>query len=274
MAATGDQLPQQNPLAGMSDLTSLVNLFKGSSSSQTTSMNQAGMDAMLRNLLSGVQGLSAVSGGTKSMGGYNSTVQTQLTNDLMTRLAGQIAQGTATTTKSTKAPLGGTDILNVGLGLLAQKALAPTLKEGSKKLGLDKIGESLRDSIFGTSSAMPTGSLATGGFGDITAQSAMSGFDWGSVMGGAGEGIGAGLGMMDGVAGLAEGSSLLDVGMSGLGEGFGLDSIGGEMIGGGGGGGFFGDFFGGIGDILGSVFGGEGITAAMLEESPWLLAAL
>ena len=164
-----------NPLEGVGDLTSLINLFKGQTTTSGTSTE--GVNALLQNILSGTQGLSAVSSGAKTAGGYNSSAQTLLTNDFLTSAAAKAA--TSQTTQTKKAPIGGKDILTAAALFGGKSLLGPTLKAGAKKLGvgsLDDIGQKLAGSIFGgasgTGASMALGStpgdaFMTGGtFGD------------------------------------------------------------------------------------------------------------
>lgn len=65
-------------------------------------IDQAGLDAMLKNILEGTSGLAAVSAGQRGAGGYNSSVNTLLTNDLLARAAGQVAQNNKTSTSNVK----------------------------------------------------------------------------------------------------------------------------------------------------------------------------
>lgn len=140
---------EENPLAGIGDLTNLIQLFTGQKT--TTSTSQAGMQALLNNLISGTQGLSAVTSGSKVAGGYNSAAQTMLTNDFLTRAAAQASAGT--TTKQTAPAVSGSNAL-LGLGLAAGKSLlGPTVKRGLQSAGIstDNIGGQISDAIFGAS---------------------------------------------------------------------------------------------------------------------------
>ena len=99
-------IPQAN--SGISTIQDLYNLINGTTtttSGGTTVTNegldQAGMNAMLTNALGSSTGLAAVSSGQRAAGGYGSSVNTMLTNDLLTRTAGQIAAANKTTTTTT-----------------------------------------------------------------------------------------------------------------------------------------------------------------------------
>jgi len=97
-------------VGGVKSLQELYNLISGTETSTsggttttTESISQEGMNSMLQSALANTNGLAAVSSGQRSAGGYGSTVNQMLTNDLLTRTASQIAQSNKTTTQ-TKAP--------------------------------------------------------------------------------------------------------------------------------------------------------------------------
>lgn len=150
-------LQETNPL---SDITGLVNLLTGTSSSSTTSSNisKTGMDYLMQQVLSGSNGIASISGGTRAAGGYNSTAQSLLTNDLITRAAGNLAsqQAGTTTTNKTSAKVGGSSLLTVAASMGANKLLSPTIKGLSKKLGIDDIGDSIANA-FGVGSLQASG---------------------------------------------------------------------------------------------------------------------
>lgn len=76
--------------------------------SETTnsSISAEGLNDMLKNLLESNQGLAAVSSGQRGAGGYNSSTNTLLINDLMSRAAGQVAQNNKTTTVNSTRTVG------------------------------------------------------------------------------------------------------------------------------------------------------------------------
>jgi len=136
----GEQLPQDNSL---STLTSLLGMVKGKSSTTTTSSNisDEGVNALIQQILGGSQGLAAVAGGQKSAGLYNSTVNQQLTNDLITRTAGEVAKTKAgTTTKTTSPPqISGGNILSLLTSLGAGKLITA----GGKKVASSPLGQTV-----------------------------------------------------------------------------------------------------------------------------------
>lgn len=154
--ATGD-LQSRNP---MSDISNILNIFKGTgtttqtnTSSEVVSNDKA--KAYLQQILESNSGLAAVSGGQKSAGMYGSTVNTQLTNDLLARASAQTAALSSTKTSTSSSKTGAQmDPLKTVAGLALGQVLTPIAKAGSKKLGLDKLGQNISDSIFGDGSAV------------------------------------------------------------------------------------------------------------------------
>lgn len=189
--------------SGISDITELLNLFRNQNTTQSGSQNSAGtsnqsttgntsstvknevsgeaLGALLQQILGGTQGLASVASGQKAAGLYNSTTNQQLSNDLISRSAGEVAKlNTATTTTGTnnqnvagnttngtttnniaakQAPL---DLGKTLAGVLAGQVLAPAGKALSKKLG--EYGTNITDSLFGGSSS-GVGSFAGEGGG-------------------------------------------------------------------------------------------------------------
>lgn len=109
---------------GLGDITNLLNLVKDqkTTSSTTSNLTDAGVQAQINNILGSNQGLAAVAGAQHSAGFYNSTVNTQLVNDLLTRTAAQVQAQKAgsTTTQTKKAPVSSSQAL-MTIGSLALK---------------------------------------------------------------------------------------------------------------------------------------------------------
>lgn len=128
-------------------LASILNLVTGSKSTSTTTPNISGqgINAILQQILGSTQGLASVASGEKSAGLYNSTVNTQLINDLTTRTAGELASKSAgsTTTQRTPAKLDFNSILT----LLAAQGIGKIAGPSLKKLGspLDDLGKNISD---------------------------------------------------------------------------------------------------------------------------------
>lgn len=60
-------------------------------------LTQPAIDHIIKGIFEGNQGLAAVSGGQKTTGGYDSTTNTQLINDLLSRTSGEVAARSAIT---------------------------------------------------------------------------------------------------------------------------------------------------------------------------------
>lgn len=142
-----------NTLQGVSQLLSLFTPQKkttgGSTETTATNMSMEGLDAVLRQILESTQGLAAVSRGQRNAGIYNSSVNTLLTNDLLTRAAGEVAKINAPTTRTTsprtdrtEAPLGIPKALALlGTGVLANKLF--TGAGSGKSAGIPGMGTDL-----------------------------------------------------------------------------------------------------------------------------------
>lgn len=136
---------------GAANLLTLAKMFKGTSSTQTTSSNisKPGMDALLQQILGSAQGLSSVASGQRGAGLYNSSTNQLLLNDFMTRAAGELEKQRAGTTTTTRAPaqFGLGDIGTV-LGLSAATSLlGPTVKGLAKKSGISGLGDKLANAL-------------------------------------------------------------------------------------------------------------------------------
>lgn len=140
--------------SGIDNLQNLLNLYssaRGTSNTVTSGSNisDAGTNQILQQILGGTNGLAAISSGQKSAGAYNSSTNQLLTNDLLSRTAGEVAKlkaGTTTTTK-TAGKLSGSDLLTMA-GLAAGKSLlGPTISGIGKKFNVDDLGKTLADTL-------------------------------------------------------------------------------------------------------------------------------
>lgn len=102
------KLMDVNSVGGLKSIQDLYNLLAGESTTTsggttttTEGISGEGMNEMLKSALANTNGLAAISSGQRAAGGYGSSVNTMLTNDLLTRTASQIAQQNKTTTKTT-----------------------------------------------------------------------------------------------------------------------------------------------------------------------------
>lgn len=154
-------------------IKTLSDLLLGSSKSQTQSggsssrgldISQAGIDALLKSILegtSGIPGLASVAKGEKQSGMYNTTVNTQLINDLLTRSTGEVAKLSAkeVTNVGDKTI---TDKTNPALptGLTAAAAGAMILKSALAKAG-SKSGDAGATKVLGAAPKDTTGVAAS-----------------------------------------------------------------------------------------------------------------
>jgi hypothetical protein len=140
---------------GLSDVMNLLTLVKSPGDSTSTTKNTVdatGQKALLDSILTGntsLPGLASVAQGQKSAGLYNSSVNTQLTNDLLTRATAEIAAKNSTqSTTQHKAPMfNGKQLLTMFAASAAKKALGPTFKGLADKTGLSDIGDKLANSL-------------------------------------------------------------------------------------------------------------------------------
>ena len=147
---------QPNSTDSLTSLLKLFQTFSGSSGTQTTSggtttkqtiLSQDVLNAMLKSAMEGtggVQGLAQVAGGQRAAGMYDSTVNTQLTNDLMSRLATQTAVAgapTVTTSPKTTVTTAAPGVGMGGVGMIGGLSLAKNLLDPkSRKSLLEQLG--------------------------------------------------------------------------------------------------------------------------------------
>lgn len=160
------------------DLQALLGLVKGSSTSSTTSSNisQDGINSMLQDILSSSQGLASISSGQVASGLYKSTTNQLLTNNLETRVAGELAQRQAgtTTTQKKNAMLSPENLVSLLGSAAVSKIAGPTVKAAGNKLGVNQWGDKLKSAIFGDDAAGGTAmgdSAGTLGAADSSAAS-------------------------------------------------------------------------------------------------------
>lgn len=202
-------------------------------SSETTSnsgISSTGLNALLQQILSSTNGLASVAGGQNTAGLYNSTVQQQSVNDLLTRTAGEVAAKGPTSTTTTKAPtlsLGdtllqgaagmiGTKLLSKGVDSLGSTVsdalgLGATTNAGGAAAASSLLGSSTAGSLSGFSTALSGGvpeAVANAGIAGSAASEASAGA---AGITGAGSSVGGGIGLT--------GAGALD---AGLGAGLGI----------------------------------------------------
>lgn len=135
-------IQQMQSDGGLADITKLLELVKDQKSTSSTSTNitQAGVQQQINEILGANNGLAAVAGGQHAAGFYNSSVNTQMINDLLTRSAATVAARNATTTQTNtkKAPLSAKDVLTTIGGL--------ALKNPGK---LKSLYQTVHDQLYG-----------------------------------------------------------------------------------------------------------------------------
>lgn len=106
-------IPDVGTTGGVKTVQDLYDLMAGKTTTAsggtatqnvTGGIDQAGMNAMLKSALESSSGLAQVSQGQRTAGGYGSSVNTMLTNDLLSRTAGQIAASNINKTTTTVTP--------------------------------------------------------------------------------------------------------------------------------------------------------------------------
>lgn len=156
----------------------------GGTQTQQTQLSQEAVNALLKGLMEGTSGrpgLAAVAAGQKAPGLYNSTSRTLLTNDLMSRAAGEVAKASAptvtTTSPSKQVQSGQQGILGqTGSDLMKAYSAYKFLSNsaiGKKVLGPmeDKVGKAFED-ILAPMTGGAAAPLVAGGYAD--AANAMS----------------------------------------------------------------------------------------------------
>lgn len=151
---------------GLSDVINLINLVKSPGNSSTTTSNNINTDtqhALLDSILSGstaIPGLAAVSQGQKTAGLYGSTINQQLTNDLLARSTAAIAEKNSSSTVSKhQAPtFSGKDLAVMFAASGLKKVLGPSFKGLADKTGISDVGDKLADSLgLGANSSLDSG---------------------------------------------------------------------------------------------------------------------
>lgn len=167
MSGPGDKVSAV-PGQGLSSVQELYDMINGKSTTnsggtttqdggtttktESAGISQEGMNAMLQSALSNTNGLAAISQGQRTAGGYGSSVNTMLTNDLLTRTASQIAQNnmskttqtanpnTRTTTPQTTQTVGGATVAGTTKAAAFLTALQGLNKSGAPEWLKQKFG--------------------------------------------------------------------------------------------------------------------------------------
>ena len=139
--------------SSIGNLLTLLQAFSGKSGTTTTTggtstkqtvLDQNTLNAIMKSALEGNQGLANVASGQRAAGMYDSTVNTQLTNDLLSRLATQTAVAgapTVTTTPKTTVTTAAPGVGMGGVGMIGGLSLAQNLLDPkSRKSLLEQLG--------------------------------------------------------------------------------------------------------------------------------------
>ena len=157
--------------SSIGNLLTLLQAFSGKSGTTTTTggtstkqtvLDQNTLNAIMKSALEGNQGLANVASGQRAAGMYDSTVNTQLTNDLLSRLATQTTVAGAPTVTTTPKTTVATASPGLGLsGVAAIGALSLGKNLLDSELGT-KGKKSLWDLLGGDKSATPSEAYDTG----------------------------------------------------------------------------------------------------------------
>jgi hypothetical protein len=200
MADTAQQMiAPTDPLALLKSILGTKTTYSGSTDVQGKQLTTDQVQAMIQNILGGTDGLASVSNGQRAAGMYNSTVNTQLTNDLLARVSTNVAAAaapTVTTKSGTTQNVGGVGVGNFILNKLAEKGLnsLSTAAMGNKLLGSGLKTSALDPTSY--SLASPASNLG------LQANITNTGYDLASSVGG-GQGLALPSAVADGTSTLA-----------------------------------------------------------------------
>ncbi len=221
----------------------------GSTKTEGLDISKEGVDKVLSDILSGVQGLAEVTSGQKRAGLYNSSVNQQLTNDLTSRTAGEAAKLQAKNVTTT-TPISQT----------TQTAPQADLATTALLSAAGVLGKNIFDSVFDSGAGEVVNNVASSAVGSTAADFFSSGSDslFGGIdfLGDAGAGFpvfGTASKLLSGEpedalasgAGYLLGNSILP-GVGGI-----IGSLATEIL-------PIDDIFGGIEDVASGLFGGIG----------------
>lgn len=99
-----EKIAQMGGSQGLSGITGPLKDIFGSSSSETTKVDQKGMDYLLQKILE--QGYADVRGASRRAGAYDSDTEELMVNDFLARAAGEVAGRNTTTSTSDGGLLG------------------------------------------------------------------------------------------------------------------------------------------------------------------------
>lgn len=162
-------LAKTDGIGTLSGVANLAGLFLGSNSTVTNSggtttvtesggtttmtqqesVSQAAVDALVNSILSGTQGLAAVSSGQKGAGLYNSSTNSMLVNDLIARSAAEGAKLNKTTTNTTvTSPTTRTQVAPQTTSTTVTPAKINPITAAGALAGLQMIPKDVKNSIL------------------------------------------------------------------------------------------------------------------------------
>ena len=129
------------------NLLNLVSMLKGTKTTTKSNMSKEGMDALVKQILGSASGLSGIASGQKNAGMYGSTTAQLLTNDLISRTAGELEKQRAGTTTKTPPKISGGDILGLVAMSAGKSLIGPTVAGFGKKFSTEKLGEQIASGL-------------------------------------------------------------------------------------------------------------------------------
>lgn len=200
-----------NVLGNAGSIASFLQVLLGKSATTTTSggnetsqtlLSTDAENALIKRMLESNSGLAAVASGAKAAGGYNSSTQQLQINDLLSRVAGNVAVAGAptvktaspTTSKQSTDPvasltqlLGGLAVSTVankalkasGINETIDKQLADIFKPKSSQFTSDSATGEIFNSSTGGELLTDATASATSGAADVTSGAVSSAFDYG-----------------------------------------------------------------------------------------------
>lgn len=137
----------------------------GSTNTSQLKISQAGVNYMVNNLLSGNQGLQSVMEPQHQAGLYNSSVNTQLTNDFVSRIVGNVAAATGVTVQnigpSSSTTTSGSNTVSNQTGFNANQSTTGTAQYNTSNQAVNQ----LQTTNMSTNSNSTSGTSTNGLFG-------------------------------------------------------------------------------------------------------------
>lgn len=190
-------------LKNLESLLGITQAIKGQAETQVSNkqgstttkgnISDEGMQRVIDKILGGQGGIRDISSGARGAGLYDSTTEQQLTNDLVARAAGEVAERQAGTTTDTNETITtNTEVPGVGLGkaagLLGLLSAGKPLLEGALGLG-GKTAQAAGGINLGSGLGASLGSTLAPAMGTTKFAAGLNGNSLSSLFGGSGGGI-------------------------------------------------------------------------------------